>query len=200
MQKLQDKIYVALQHEIQKKHSAEDKLSKVAALPACGVGSPVGARHVGHGEVSEPVDVAVPELIKPHAGVFWGVSPGTCRRRRISLSKGLASLSRCGRRQPCRWQPRAAEPGGASGRGGLGQKEPFQEHFGHEGAGMGGTGGLLAPSQALVFLWEDVGLEARPCCCQAAQRWGVSAGAPGAGQSQCPQTHPLVPKAGGTVA
>lgn len=31
MQKLQDKIYVALQHEIQKKHSAEDKLSKVMA-------------------------------------------------------------------------------------------------------------------------------------------------------------------------
>lgn len=31
MQKLQDKIYVALQHEIQKKHSAEDKLSKVVA-------------------------------------------------------------------------------------------------------------------------------------------------------------------------
>ncbi|NXF40942.1 RORB protein, partial [Nyctibius bracteatus] len=29
VQKLQDKIYVALQHEIQKKHSAEDKLSKV---------------------------------------------------------------------------------------------------------------------------------------------------------------------------
>lgn len=28
VQKLQDKIYVALQHEIQKKHSAEDKLSK----------------------------------------------------------------------------------------------------------------------------------------------------------------------------
>lgn len=34
MQKLQDKIYVALQHEIQKKHSAEDKLSKmVSKLP-----------------------------------------------------------------------------------------------------------------------------------------------------------------------
>uniref|UniRef100_A0A669QV73 RAR related orphan receptor B n=1 Tax=Phasianus colchicus TaxID=9054 RepID=A0A669QV73_PHACC len=32
VQKLQDKIYVALQHEIQKKHSAEDKLSKVAVL------------------------------------------------------------------------------------------------------------------------------------------------------------------------
>uniref|UniRef100_A0A8C5JB39 RORB protein n=1 Tax=Junco hyemalis TaxID=40217 RepID=A0A8C5JB39_JUNHY len=31
VQKLQDKIYVALQHEIQKKHSAEDKLSKVGA-------------------------------------------------------------------------------------------------------------------------------------------------------------------------
>lgn len=31
MQKLQDKIYVALQHEIQKKHSTEDKLSKVVA-------------------------------------------------------------------------------------------------------------------------------------------------------------------------
>uniref|UniRef100_A0A8C3QG35 Nuclear receptor ROR-beta-like n=1 Tax=Cyanoderma ruficeps TaxID=181631 RepID=A0A8C3QG35_9PASS len=31
VQKLQDKIYVALQHEIQKKHSAEDKLSKVVA-------------------------------------------------------------------------------------------------------------------------------------------------------------------------
>ncbi|XP_032296851.1 nuclear receptor ROR-beta-like isoform X2 [Coturnix japonica] len=34
VQKLQDKIYVALQHEIQKKHSAEDKLSKmVSKLP-----------------------------------------------------------------------------------------------------------------------------------------------------------------------
>ncbi|NXU58283.1 RORB protein, partial [Turnix velox] len=34
VQKLQDKIYVALQHEIQKKHSTEDKLSKmVSKLP-----------------------------------------------------------------------------------------------------------------------------------------------------------------------
>ncbi|NXC30105.1 RORB protein, partial [Campylorhamphus procurvoides] len=34
VQKLQDKIYVALQHEIQKKHSSEDKLSKmVSKLP-----------------------------------------------------------------------------------------------------------------------------------------------------------------------
>ncbi|XP_025932298.1 nuclear receptor ROR-beta-like [Apteryx rowi] len=34
VQKLQDKIYIALQHEIQKKHSAEDKLSKmVSKLP-----------------------------------------------------------------------------------------------------------------------------------------------------------------------
>ncbi|KAM7025646.1 nuclear receptor ROR-beta-like [Acridotheres tristis] len=34
VQKLQDKIYVALQHEIQKKHSAEDKLSRmVSKLP-----------------------------------------------------------------------------------------------------------------------------------------------------------------------
>lgn len=29
VQELQDKIYIALQHEIQKKHSGEDKLSKV---------------------------------------------------------------------------------------------------------------------------------------------------------------------------
>ncbi|NXG79556.1 RORB protein, partial [Baryphthengus martii] len=34
VQKLQDKIYMALQHEIQKKHSTEDKLSKmVSKLP-----------------------------------------------------------------------------------------------------------------------------------------------------------------------
>ncbi|NXH09806.1 RORB protein, partial [Bucco capensis] len=34
VQKLQDKIYLALQHEIQKKHSIEDKLSKmVSKLP-----------------------------------------------------------------------------------------------------------------------------------------------------------------------
>ncbi|NXT98557.1 RORB protein, partial [Buphagus erythrorhynchus] len=34
VQKLQDKIYVALQHEIQKKHSTEDKLSKmISKLP-----------------------------------------------------------------------------------------------------------------------------------------------------------------------
>lgn len=32
VQKLQDKIYIALQHEIQKKHSSEDKLSKVMEL------------------------------------------------------------------------------------------------------------------------------------------------------------------------
>uniref|UniRef100_A0A8C3N7I4 Uncharacterized protein n=1 Tax=Geospiza parvula TaxID=87175 RepID=A0A8C3N7I4_GEOPR len=32
VQKLQDKIYVALQHEIQKKHSAEDKLSKLPLM------------------------------------------------------------------------------------------------------------------------------------------------------------------------
>lgn len=36
VQKLQDKIYVALQHEIQKKHSAEDKLSKVVVPAAWG--------------------------------------------------------------------------------------------------------------------------------------------------------------------
>ena len=36
VQKLQDKIYVALQHEIQKKHSAEDRLSKVAEPHARG--------------------------------------------------------------------------------------------------------------------------------------------------------------------
>uniref|UniRef100_A0A8B9TIN0 Nuclear receptor ROR-beta n=1 Tax=Anas platyrhynchos TaxID=8839 RepID=A0A8B9TIN0_ANAPL len=35
VQKLQDKIYVALQHEIQKKHSAEDKLSKVVVPTIC---------------------------------------------------------------------------------------------------------------------------------------------------------------------
>lgn len=40
VQKLQDKIYVALQHEIQKKHSAEDKLSKVAVPTARG--APLG--------------------------------------------------------------------------------------------------------------------------------------------------------------
>uniref|UniRef100_A0A8C6ZGN9 Nuclear receptor ROR-beta-like n=1 Tax=Nothoprocta perdicaria TaxID=30464 RepID=A0A8C6ZGN9_NOTPE len=32
VQKLQDKIYIALQHEIQKKHSAEDKLSKLPLM------------------------------------------------------------------------------------------------------------------------------------------------------------------------
>lgn len=47
MQKLQDKIYVALQHEIQKKHSAEDKLSKVAVPATCGAGGPV---HVPRGD------------------------------------------------------------------------------------------------------------------------------------------------------
>ncbi|XP_074834330.1 nuclear receptor ROR-beta-like isoform X1 [Carettochelys insculpta] len=31
VQKLQDKIYIALQHEIQKKHSSEDKLSKIVS-------------------------------------------------------------------------------------------------------------------------------------------------------------------------
>lgn len=52
MQKLQDKIYVALQHEIQKKHSAEDKLSKVAVLPACGGGEPGrGTARVPRGDV-----------------------------------------------------------------------------------------------------------------------------------------------------
>ena len=50
MQKLQDKIYVALQHEIQKKHSAEDKLSKVVVLLACGMGNPAGARCGCRGE------------------------------------------------------------------------------------------------------------------------------------------------------
>lgn len=62
VQKLQDKIYVALQHEIQKKHSAEDKLSKVKELPACGMGSLAGAWHACHGEMAELVGVAVSEL------------------------------------------------------------------------------------------------------------------------------------------
>lgn len=78
MQKLQDKIYVALQHEIQKKHSAEDKLSKVAVLPACGTGSPAGARHGCHGEMSEPVDVAVLQLVSHARAFLRGASPGTC--------------------------------------------------------------------------------------------------------------------------
>lgn len=55
VQKLQDKIYVALQHEIQKKHSAEDKLSKVAAR--------------GHGAVRA---VAVPGLVSHAQAVFGG--------------------------------------------------------------------------------------------------------------------------------
>lgn len=74
VQKLQDKIYVALQHEIQKKHSTEDKLSKVKELPACSTRSLAGAWHVCHGEMAELVDVAVSELTS-HTWHFLGGEP-----------------------------------------------------------------------------------------------------------------------------
>lgn len=62
---------------------------------------------------------------------------------------------------------------------------------------MGGTEGLLAPSQALVFLRKDEGLEAKPRCCQAARRWGVSAGAPSTGLSQWSPNPPACPQGRG---
>lgn len=70
MQKLQDKIYVALQHEIQKKHSAEDKLSKVVAQQT----------QPGVQGVSEQGDVAVSQLMS-HTWAIWRARPQTCQRR-----------------------------------------------------------------------------------------------------------------------
>lgn len=80
-----------------------------------------------------------------------------------------------------------------------GKRSCFRNTLGRTklGWGRGGTGGLLTPSQVLVFLRKDVGLEARPCCCQAAQRWGVYAGAPGARQSQWSPKAPACPQGRG---
>lgn len=93
---------MALQHEIQKKHSAEDKLSKVVAQET----------RPGVQGLSELGDVAVPEPMS-HTWTFWRARPQTCqRRRRISPSKGCESPLWCRQRQH-----HAAEPGSASGSG-----------------------------------------------------------------------------------
>lgn len=69
MQKLQDKIYVALQHEIQKKHSAEDKLSKVRRG--------AGGAEPGLGERSRGRGRGRVELVS-HTWAGFGGDPGTC--------------------------------------------------------------------------------------------------------------------------
>lgn len=69
VQKLQDKIYVALQHEIQKKHSAEDKLSKVAVLRGARLGENPKNRGMGMGSVwGAQKGVGAPSLDGPWAG------------------------------------------------------------------------------------------------------------------------------------
>lgn len=134
MQKLQDKIYVALQHEIQKKHSTEDKLSKVGAqetLP-------------GVQGVPELGEVAVPELMSLTQAV-WRAKPQTCqRRRRISPSKSCESLLWCRQRQH-----RAAEPGRASGSGVfLGKGSNFGNALTYTELGWGG-----APPRGKMWIW-----------------------------------------------
>lgn len=70
VQKLQDKIYVALQHEIQKKHSAEDKLSKVAVLWGAPLGGDPKNRGMGMGSVwGARTAVGAPSLDGP--GAAW---------------------------------------------------------------------------------------------------------------------------------
>lgn len=89
VQKLQDKVYMALQHEIQKKHSTEDKLSKVVELPACGTGSlaraDVARWHTRH----ELVDVTVPELTAYVQVVLGGKSWDLLKEETLSF-QGLS--------------------------------------------------------------------------------------------------------------
>lgn len=174
VQKLQDKIYVALQHEIQKKHSAEDKLSKVGVPQAKGTGSPAGARAACREARAQLAAVAGTGLVSP-TRVFSGAEPWELLKEKENFSfQGLASLSGCRQRQR-----RAAEPGGAFGSGSLGQKEPFREHFGQGRAGVGtrSTGGPLEPSQATFVLQENVGSEVGPYWCPSTgqSRWSPNA-------------------------
>lgn len=154
VQKLQDKIYVALQHEIQKKHSAEDKLSKVVVMHAwsqVGAWGDVSAGGGGCAAAHEPRMGSEPwELWKEENFPFHRHLH--CSEGRGILTTGSPvplNLSVCGQ-----WV--------------FGAKGALWAEWGWDGERD------MEGSLGLVVLQKDMGLETKPHCCQAARWWKLS--------------------------